>query len=647
MVAASSWLDGTTAALRPPPRLTLSEWADLHFRLSSGDAEAGQWHTRPYQRAIMDAITDPAVERVSVQKSARIGWTQIMNAAIAYYMTQDPCTILVVQPTVDLAEIYSREMIAPMLREVPALAHLVRGAAVKTNGRTLLHKTYPGGVLSMVGANSGSGFAMISRRVVAFDEVDRYPASAGDEGDPILLGEKRAATYWNRKIIAGSTPLVEGTSRIAEMAEAGDQRRRYLPCPHCGHFDFLTPRERPDGRGHVMRWTPDHPSDAVFQCSKNGCVIEEKHKKSMDEEGEWRADAPFLRHASFFIWTAYSTSPNATWAQIAAEYDAAKKLGSEKLKTVINTTFGETWIERGEAPNWEGLYGRREGYKVGTVPERAIALTCGVDVQKIRLVYEVVAWAANRESWSVEIGELLGDTSLEATEPGSPWAKLDALLARSFPGVADQQWLIMCLAVDSGAFTQSVYSWARRPGRSARVLAVKGVPGARTMIGSTTAVDVTVGGKRIQRGYRMWPVGVDVIKAELYGNLGLQLADDGTAPPGYCHFPDAHDREFFRQLTAEHLVTSVNKRTGRSTREWRPLPNRENHWLDARVYARAAVAVLGIDRLAAAAAARPPAPVSPAGPAPAAAAEPAPHAPAGEPRAAARRSSFWAGRRSR
>lgn len=597
MAAPSSWLDGTAATLRPPPKLTLSQWADEHFRLSGSSADAGRWHTRPYQRGIMDAITDPGVERVSVMKSARIGWTQMMNAAIAYFIHQDPCPILGVQPTVETAEIYSREMIAPMLRDVPVLAGLVGGAAVKTTGRTLLHKTFPGGVLSLVGANSGSGFAMIDRRVVAFDEVDRYPPSAGDEGDPIALGEKRTETFWNRKIIAGSTPLIAGSSRIEEMFCAGDQRRRYWPCPHCGHFDFLAFNER-GARGHVMKWPAEQPHLAFFECRSCGCSIEETSKREMDEAGEWRADAAFAGHASFHIWSAYSTSPNASWGQIASEFVAAKKLGPEKLRTVVNTTLGETWVEKGEAPEWERLYQRREPYAIGAVPNGVIVLTCGVDVQKDRLVPEVVGWGANKESWSIEATEIHGDTAL-LTGEFSPWVKLDELLARSFPGADGRVFTIAMMAVDGGwqtaaGSTQVVYAWGRQHPRS-RVMVTKGVSGARALVDAATTVDVTIGGKRIQRGYRVWPIGVDVAKGELYGWLGLVHAE-GDPPPGYCHFPE-HPAEYFRQLTAEHMVSVLNKRTNRRRLEWQGMPNRENHFLDARILARVAASVLGIDRM--------------------------------------------------
>jgi phage terminase large subunit GpA-like protein len=603
MSSPSSWLAGTDAALRPPPKLTLSEWADKYFRLSGSSADAGKWHTRPYQRGIMDAITNPAVERVSVIKSARVGWTQMMNATIGYFIDWDACPILVVQPTVETAEVYSREMIAPMLRDVPVLAELVGdSAAVKTTARTLLHKTFPGGVLSIVGANSGTGFAMIDRRVVAFDEVDRYPPSAGDEGDPISLGEKRTETYWNRKIIAGSTPLIAGASRIEELFLAGDQRRYHVPCPHCGHMDFLRfnvarggEDDPADDRGHLMRWPKDRPEEACFSCRACGCDIEERHKEAMIEAGEWRADGKFLRHASFHIWSAYSTSPNAAWGDIAARFVAAKRLGPEKLKTVINTDIGETWKEKGEAPEWERLHQRREPYTIGTVPEGVIVLTCGVDVQKDRLVPEVVGWGANKESWSISIDEIHGDTAL-LTGDKSPWVGLTELLNRAFLGAEGRVFTISMMAVDSGYNAQVVYAWCRQYPRS-RVMACKGVGGARALVDAATPVDVTLGGKRIQRGYRVWPVGVDIAKAELYGWLRLRIGEDGEVPPGYCHFPE-HGEAYFGQLTAEHLVTIVNRRTRRAKHEWQVLPNRENHYLDARILARAAAAVLGIDRMA-------------------------------------------------
>jgi phage terminase large subunit GpA-like protein len=371
------------SALRPPPKMRLSEWADAHFVLSAeSSAEPGRWRTLAYQRGPMDAITDPNVERVSFMKSARIGYTKMIDATVGYFIHQDPCPIMVVQPTVDDAEGYSKEEIAPMVRDCAVLTDLVgaeaprrgrpkkgkeRESSTKTSSETILLKKFPGGLVEVVGANSGRGFRRRSRRVVIFDEVDGYPASAGNEGDPVKLGERRAEYYWNRKIIAGSTPLIAGASRIEELFEAGDRRRYYVPCPHCGHMDYLKwSGESGDASGHVMRF-PDGPASAHFECSSCHGKIEESSKREIIERGEWRAQGEFTGHASFHIWAAYSSSPNASWSQLVQEFLDAKS-DPLKLKTFVNTVLGETWQERGDAPDWERLFNRRETYKICTVP---------------------------------------------------------------------------------------------------------------------------------------------------------------------------------------------------------------------------------------------------------------------------------------
>lgn len=584
-------------AWKPPPKLSLSTWADRFFVLSAETAaEPGRWRCLPYQVEIMNAITDPAVTQVSVMKSARIGYTLMLSAAIGYFIEADPSSIMVVQPTVDDAKNFSKETIAPMLRDVPVLSRLVfrdiedKGKGPKDPTGTLQHKAFPGGVLSLIGANSGAGFRRVSRRVVMFDEVDAYPPSAGSEGDQINLGMKRAEAFHNRKILAGSTPLVAGASRIEELFNAGDQRRYYVPCPHCGAMDFLV-FDRKSERGHVMRWPEGEPDKAYFECSSdNRCQIEHKDKRWMVERGEWRPDNPSAANRSYHLWAALSYSPNASWGQIASEFLEAKAGGPEKLRTFVNTTLGETWKEKGDAPEWERLYQRRERYQLESVPDGPIILTCGVDVQKDRFMFEVVGWALNLESWSIAAGALWGDTSLE-----SSWQLLDELLARAFVGADGAIHTIAMMAVDSGYNTQKVYGWARTHAMS-RVIATKGIAGSRQLVGAPSPVEVTSGGKTLRRGYKIWPVGVDVAKGELYGHLRMNRHEDGSFPSGFCHFPE-HSEDFFKQLTAEHLVTVTNKRTRRTKMEWQVLPNRENHYLDARILARVAVAVLGIDRV--------------------------------------------------
>lgn len=604
----------TWAALRPPPKISLSEWADKNFVLSSVDANPGEWTTLPHQRGILDAIGDPKIQRVTVIKSARVGLTKMLNIAIAYHMAEDPCSMMMVQPTVEDAEGYSKEEVAPMLRDVPALEGLVSASARSTTS-TILEKHFPGGLLSMCGTNSGRGFRRVSRRVVLLDEVDGYSPSAGNEGDPVKLAEQRAASFWDRKIVACSTPLIEDTSRIAKMFAAGDRRRYYVPCPTCGHMDFFRFTVRTDDadqRGHRMRYDNNDPRTAAFQCAANGCVIEETSKIDMLERGEWRAEGEFdpdERHASFHLWAAYSTSPNARWSDIVREFLETKG-HSEQLKTFVTTWLGETWKERGEAPDYQTLYDRREPYEIGSIPSpKIIALTCGTDVQKDRIVWEIVGWARNKENWSIDKGELTGNTALDST-----WAKFEAeVINREFAAPDGGVLTIASSGIDSGYNTQHVYNFAR--GHTApRVIAVDGRPGWGAIVGPSSPVDVTVRGRRIQRGLRIFPVGGSVAKQELYAWLKLRRGEDGEYPAGYCHFPE-YDLDFFMQLTAEHLVKHVNRETNQSTLRFEKFTARENHYLDCRVYARAAVALLGLDRLPAREPPPSAAPASPAGPA--------------------------------
>ncbi|MDP1570352.1 MAG: phage terminase large subunit family protein [Vicinamibacterales bacterium] len=587
-------------AWRPPPRLNLSDWAEEHFYLSAESAaEPGRWRTLPYQRGIMDAITDPLVTQVSVMKSARIGYTKCINATVGYYIHQDPCPIMVVQPTIEDAAGYSKEEIAPMLRDCPTLRDLVPEPKTRDSENTILLKRFPGGSLSLVGANSARGFRRVSRKVVIFDETDGYPPSAGSEGDQIQLGIRRTEYYWDRKIIAGSTPTVGGRSRIEQLFNAGDQRRYYVPCPHCGFMQVLVFSR--------FKWPKNRPEAAIYVCLECGAEIEHDDKRRMVQGGEWRpgphpqfpdapAPPPFTGHASFHIWAAYSFSPNATWGQICSEFVAATHAGPEHLKTFVNTGLGEPWQDRGEAPEWERLYARRESYQLGTCPSGVRFLTAGVDVQKDRLVYEVVGWGREKCSWSIDAGVLAGDTSDLAA---GPWAQLEALLARTFTHEAGAELPIAMLAIDCGFNGQVVHGWVRKHPIS-RVIAVFGKAKALMLIGVPSRVEVRFDGRAGKKSAKAWPVGTDTAKTELYGWLALQppgaeaLAEGRPYPAGFCHFPE-HGEEYFRQLTAEQLVSHRSAK-GYTVYGWEVIPGRENHWLDTRVYARAAAALVGLDR---------------------------------------------------
>lgn len=574
--------------LMPPPDIGLSDWAEAHYYLSAEvAATSGRWRTLPYQRGIMDALSDPHIEAVTLQKSARVGGTEILKAYAAYRIVVYPCAMLIAQPTVEDAEKFSKTDIAAMIRDCPNVGAVIGEQKARSSGTTILHKLFAGGVLDLVGATSPRGFRRVGRQVIMLDEVDGYPASAGAEGDPVRLAIQRTKFYWDRKIFCLSTPTIAGASRIEHRFAEGDQRRYYVPCPQCGHMDYLVFAEPVQGnQGHWMTWPEGKPDEAVFICNKNGCIIEERHKRSMLENGEWRAHAEAPGHASFHIWAAYSVAPHATWTHIAHEYEVAKAEGPTAMQTWVNTTQGEPWQQQGEAPDYERLFARRESYPIGSVPEPVKFLTAGVDVQKDRWVYEVVGWDVTRENWSIDAGIILGNPA-----NADDWAAVDELLARQYQGKP-----IARLAIDTGGhWTQETYAWARRHART--VMACKGMS-RPSMIGVPSKVDVTIRGKRYRNGCKLWGLGEGVAKGELYGWLGLEVPNDGEPyPRGFCHFP-GYDKEFFRQLTAEHLVTR-RLPSGLPKQRWELLPGRENHYLDTRVLARVAAEAFGLSRMSA------------------------------------------------
>lgn len=562
------------SAFRPPRKLTLSQWADNYAYLSSeSSAEGGRWHTLPYQKGIMDAISSNSVEQVTVMKSARVGYSKILNHVIAYHIHQDPAPIMLVQPTIEDAQGYSKEEIAPMLRDTPCLRGVVSDAKAKDGANTILQKQFPGGTLSLVGANSPRGFRRVSRRIVLFDEVDGYPASAGSEGDQIKLGIRRTEYYWNRKIVAGSTPTVKDFSRVERMFQQTDQRRYFVPCPHCSHMQYL--------RWPNITWTDNDPSTAAYKCESCAELIPHSKKRWMVERGEWRPTAPGNgKHIGFHIWAAYSYSPNASWSNLVEEFLDAKH-DAEQLKTFVNTVLGETWEdEYASKIGADSLMERaaKETYKQHCPPIEGLALTVGCDVQDDRLSLSVWAWGREEEGWLIDRVKLYGSPSRPEV-----WAQLDEVLSTAYTNEAGEQLRVLSCAIDSGGHhTQEVYHYARE--RAALgVIAIKGMgQKGKPPLGKATKVDVNFKGKALKKGAQLFPVGVDGIKSLLFGRL--KHNDPG---PGYLHFYPTISTDYFEELTAEKQV--LRFRNGFPERIWVKKSQSPNEALDELNYAYAAL----------------------------------------------------------
>jgi len=580
--------------LAPDPLLAVSAWADRHRMLAArASAEPGRYRTArtPYMREIMDRLGphDP-VQRVVFMKAAQVGATEAGNNWIGYVIHQAPGPMLAVQPTVELAKRHSRQRIDPLIAESPALRERVKPARSRDAGNTMLSKEFAGGILIMTGANSAVGLRSMPARYIFLDEIDAYPASADEEGDPVSLAEARSLTFAHRrKVLLVSTPTIRGVSRIEREFEASDQRRYFVPCPHCGAMQWL--------KFERLRWHKGKPETAEYVCEGCEAPIAEHHKTAMLEAGEWRATATAADPATtgYHLSALYSPVGWLSWARIARSWEAAQG-SDEAIKVFRNTVLGETWVESGEAPDWQRLYDRRESWPAGTVPAGGLFLTAGSDVQKDRIEVDVWAWGRGLESWLVDHIVIEGGPDRQEA-----WERLSALLDRPWPHEHGAQLRIARLAIDTGYEAPAVYAWARSVG-FAQVAAVKGVEGFNrsSPVSGPTYVDATENGRRLRRGARLWTVAVSSFKAETYRFLRLArpTAEERAAgagfPPGTIHLPDWIESEWLRQLTAEQLVTVRNRR-GFARLEWQKLRER-NEALDCRVYARAAAWIAGADR---------------------------------------------------
>jgi phage terminase large subunit GpA-like protein len=518
----------------------------------------------------MDAITDPRVREVWVMKSAQVGWTEILNNVIGYHVDQDPAPILLVQPTLEMAEAWSKDRLAPMLRDTPCLRSVIADPKSRDSGNTLLHKRFTGGHLTVAGSNSPASLASRPIRIVLFDEVDRFPASAGTEGDPISLGKKRAATFWNRKVLAGSTPTVKGSSRIEAGFESSDQSFYSVPCPHCDEMQRLVWAQ--------VRWPEDRPREARYHCKACGEAITDAQKAVMIRNGEWRSTQPFNGIAGFHISELYS--PWVTLGEMAESFLQAKKL-PETFKTWINTSLGETWEEKGDTVEAGGLLARREPYTSDIVPAGVLMITVGTDVQDDRLESTIFGWGADEESWKLEHIVLRGN-------PGSAalWAEHDDILRRRFVTEDGRTLVIKAICVDSGGhFTQQVYAYCAQRKRY-NVWAIKGAPGIGRLIWPKKA------SRAEKTRLNLWLIGVDTAKDLIYGRL-----NGVTQPgPGYFHFDANTTPEWLEQLTSETAFYKVIQ--GRRVKYFKPKSQgTRQEALDMTVYAYAALVGAGGERL--------------------------------------------------
>lgn len=560
-------------AVAPPPRIKVSEWADKNRRLSSEtSAEPGPWRTdrAPYQREIMDSVNDINVEKIVVMSSSQVGKSEMLNNIIGYYIDVDPGPMLLIQPTLELAQDYSKRRISTMIRDTDTLRNKVADSKTRDLNNTILMKVFPGGFLAMGGANSPSGLASRPIRILLADEVDRYPVSAGTEGDPLMLAEKRTMTFlWNRKIVVVSTPTIKGASRIELEYEQGTQEKWCLQCPSCGEYQLINLygikfNYEKDEKGNYKVW------DVKFQCPDClECFDEITWKR---QPGKWIAANPEAKKIRSFFLNAF-VSPWYAWDNIILEWLRVKN-DPEQYKVFKNTILGESWEEKGSFEDEETLLKRCEEYEA-ELPEGVLILTAGVDVQDDRLEYEIVGWGKGFESWGIEYGKIMGSPGMTST-----WQLLLDKLTKSYSFKNGTSLTVACTCIDSGGhFTGEVYKFCKE-NEYRRIFAIKGKGGP----GINYIFKVS---RTKKENAALFTLGVDNGKSKIMSRLKIK-----EIGPGYCHFPKdrGYDRTYFKGLMSERIVRK--KVNGQIKLVWEKIGDTKNEPLDVRNYATAAVEIL-------------------------------------------------------
>lgn len=567
----------------PPPQLTVSQWADRYRKLSKENAaEPGQWRTEraPYQREIMDSVTNPGIEIIIVMSSSQVGKSEIINNVIGYYIDVDPGPLLMIQPTIEIAQDYSKRRITPMIKDTEVLNEKVADSKTRDLNNTILMKVFPGGFLAMGGANSPAGLASRPIRILLCDEVDRYPESAGSEGDPIKLAEKRTATFWNRKKIFVSTPTTKDTSRIEQEYYLGTQEKWCIKCPNCGHYHFIVLRDiQFEYQKQVINKKKIYTvTNTKWRCPT--CLNEYDEYAMRRQPAKWIADNPLAieNRIRSFRMNAF-TSPWYTWKQIVQEFLESKD-DPEKFKVFVNTVLGETWEERGEIKDETALLERREEY-TAELPDGVLVLTMAADTQDDRLEYEIVGWGRDEECWGIKKGIIWGKPDDSAV-----WKELDEYIDRTWHFSNGTGLMTGCTCVDSGGhFTDEVYRYCG-PRLQKRVFAIKGQGGS----GLPLVHKISRNNK-----YRIPLVmlGVDSGKNTIMQRLKIKQLG-----PKYLHFPSqderGYDQIYFKGLISEKQV--VRQEKGQPITTWVNIAkDKRNEPLDLRVYNLAALRLLKPD----------------------------------------------------
>lgn len=542
------------SALKPPPNYTVSQWADKYrYIASSTSAYGGRWSTdnAPEFRYIMDCVNDPNVEQISMMICSQSGKTEALLNVLGFYIHTDPCPILILQPTEDMAASFSKERINPTIKATPVLNNII-DVDKKSPENNINYKSFPGGYMVILGTQTPSKLASRPIRIILADEIDRFATDAGGEGDPLQLAKKRTANFWNRKWVQVSTPTDEGVSRIEPLYNESSKDKYYVTCKDCGEKQFMKWEQiHWDKEKDDLGKTIHHPETAHYVCEHCGSLWDDVDRLYAIAHGEWISHNPEVTSHKGFHLPRFSTSMCSRLEDIVREFIVAKE-SPMRLKVFVNTVLAQTWKHGSETVKASQLLERREEWDDDVMPENSCYITGSVDVQGDRIELMLTAWGASSEQWCLEHRRFYGDP----VKDWEVWDTLEKYLKKQFWSEHYQRhFSIERLVIDSGAYTEHIYKYCydKPKDLDIPVLPIKGSNQTNHPIYKLTQ------SKKYKK--ELYIIGTQQAKTVIYQNLAIK--DHGAS---YCHFNMRQDYEFFEQLTSH--VRVLKTVSGKSEYVW-------------------------------------------------------------------------------
>lgn len=540
--------------------------------LTSVSAEPGRWRTNrtPYLKEPMDRFTDPLIEKIVLCFGAQLGKTETELNMIGYALDQTSSPTMMVYPTDTIAKFASDKRVQPMIKSVKSISD-----KFDENSKLLELDFNNGNYMVLVGANSPSSLSSRSIKYLFFDEIDKYPAFAGKEADPIKLATERTKTFVDKKIVMVSTPTVESGNIWQAFMSANERRQYYVPCPHCGVSQVLKFKQ--------IKWPDEHNNNvdmirdtAYYECEHCGEHIYDRHKMEMLRRGEWRAvneSQSKVRSVSYHLSSIYS--PWVTFGDVAYEFKNSKGTPAT-LMNFINSWLAEPW-KSSKTKSTQNMEFTQSNYPCGVVPDKAVLLIASVDVQLDHFWWEVRAYAPGVKSYLIDYGQ------------ASTWEDLEEIIInREYPSEYGEPRQVMKAGIDSGFRTDEVYQFCSRFPEVC--IPLKGSSNHTTMTAPYTMTSLEKG---VVGGLKLYVLNTDYWKDFIFARMIRPADEEGT-----IHLYKECPQEYSDHLRSEEKQEIRNVKTGAVTVQWKPLTSHPvNHLLDTCTYNAAVADIAGVKYL--------------------------------------------------